>query len=182
MQTYIAILRGINVGGKRIIKMLALKEMFITLGYQNIATYIQSGNVVLQSKKANPIKLAEVITNAISKTFGFDVPVIVFEYETLNNIVEENEFFKHKSKSVEHLHITFLADELTKENQAKIKREDYLPDEFLIHGKAIYLYCPNGYSKSKLTNDFFEKKLRVNATTRNWKTTLAIKEIANQIQ
>ena len=182
MQTYITILRGINVGGKRMIKMQLLKDLFVTLGYQNITTYIQSGNVVFQTKKADVTKITLDITKAIIKTFGFEVPVIVLEYEALNKIINANKFLKDKIKDNEFFHITFLAEVPTKENVAKINSNDYLPDEFLIFDKAVYLYCPNSYSNSKLTNGFFETKLKVNATTRNWKTTLALNEIAEQLQ
>ena len=181
MHTYIAILRGINVGGKRMIKMQLLKELFGKLSYQNISTYIQSGNVVFQTNKTSVAKIELQIIKAITETFGFDVPVIVMEYETLNKIINENKFLKDKSKNTDFLHVTFLADAPLKENEAKINSKDYLPDEFFIIDKAVYLYCPNSYSNSKLTNGFFETKLKVNATTRNWKTTLALNEMAEQL-
>ena len=182
MHTYIAILRGINVGGKRMIKMQLLKDLFVTLGYQNITTYIQSGNAVFQTKKTTVTKIELQITKAINETFGFDVPVIVLEKEMLSRIVKENTFLKDKTKNIEFFHVTFLAEVPAKENIAKINSNDFLPDEFIIIDKAVYLYCPYSYSNSKLTNGFFETKLKVNATTRNWKTTLALNEIAEQLQ
>lgn len=170
MHTYISILRGINVGGKRIIKMAELKEMCVKLGFTNIATFIQSGNVIFQAKKFNAKELSIIISTAIVETFGFDVPVIVMELKELQKIKTTNPFLKDSSKAIEFLHVTFLSDIPIAEEFNKIKQGDYKSVEFYIIEKAIYLYCPDGYSNSKLTNGFLENKLKVTATTRNWKT------------
>jgi uncharacterized protein (DUF1697 family) len=181
MTTYISILRGINVSGHRMIKMQTLKELFTDLGFENIQTYIQSGNIVFQHKKTDPQKLEKKIAKAITEKSTFDVPVIVKKLEELQQIIAANPFLKDKTKELAHLHITFLTDEPDTESVNKIKAGSYQPDEFYLVNKVIYLYCPNNYGNSKLTNGFFEKKLSLTATTRNWKTTNELINIALKI-
>ncbi len=181
LNIYIAILRGINVGGQRMIKMNALRQMFEGLGFQNVKTYIQSGNIIFTGKKEKQNELEKKIFKAIKEKFGFDVPVIVKKHKELKDIKANNPFIKDKTKDVAHLHLTFLSDNTKKENYNKIKTIHYQPDEFYLFGKAIYLYCPNGYGKSKLANSFWETKLKVIATTRNWKTIQELLTIADKI-
>lgn len=170
MTTYISILRGINVGGHNKIKMEELQQMIAGLGFQRVQTYIQSGNIIFQYKKQKPTLLEKKIAAAIENHFGFNVPVIVMEAISLKEIIDNNPFLKDKTKDASLLHITFLSAEPVKENFDKIKREQFLPDEIQWLGKAVYLYLPNKYSNTKLTNNFLETKLNVTATTRNWKT------------
>lgn len=181
MIIYISILRGINVSGHRMIKMQALKELFTDLGFQNIQTYVQSGNIVFQHKKTDQQKLEKKIAKAITEKFTFDVPVIVMELSELQQIIAGNPFVKDETKNLSHLHVTFLAGKPDAESFNKIKEGSFQPDEFHLVNKVIYLYCPNSYSKSKLTNGFFEKKLNVTATTRNWKTTNELQNLAVNI-
>lgn len=181
MKTYISILRGINVGGHRSIKMDALKQLFNDLGFSNIQTYVQSGNVVFQDNPIEPYKLEVKITEKILDKFGFDVPVIVKELEEMKQVVKDNPFIRDSKKEILHLHVTFLSAKPDEMKMKKIKEENYQPDEFKLIDKTIYLYCPNSYSSSKLTNNFFESKLQVIATTRNWKTTLELVNLAEKI-
>jgi uncharacterized protein (DUF1697 family) len=181
MNTYVAILRGINVGGKRMIKMDALKQLFANLGFSNIETYIQSGNVFFQCKKTSEEKLASTIAKEIEKVFSFDVPTIVKNVEELKQIITNNPFTKDKKKLAEYFHVTFLATTPIKENIDSIAKLNFGNDDFTIIDKAVYLYCPNSYSNSKLTNGFFENKLKVIATTRNWKTCNELVNIAEKM-
>ena len=181
MTTYIAILRGINVSGHRVIKMEALKQLMDELNFQNIQTYIQSGNVIFQYKNTGFEKLEKKISDAIASKFDFEVPVVVLEFEELKNILEKNPFVIDPTKDIKYLHVTFLATEPEKKNLADINFNQYLPDELNIVGKTIYLYCPNGYGTTKLHNGFFESKLKVSATTRNWKTTNELVAIAGKL-
>jgi uncharacterized protein (DUF1697 family) len=181
MTTYVAILRGINVGGKRMIKMDALKQLFASMGFSNIETYIQSGNVFFQCKKTSEEKLAAAIAKEIENAFAFDVPTIVKNIEALKQIITNNPFAKDKKKLAEHLHVTFLADTPIKENIDGITKINFGDDTFAVIDKAVYLYCPNSYSSSKLTNGFFENKLKVIATTRNWKTCNELVNIAERM-
>ena len=106
-----------------------------------------------------------------SATFGFDVPVITFKSAELEKIIKSNPFTKDKTKNASFFHITFLSDNPAKEKIALLKEIDLKNDKYEIVDKAIYLYCPDNYSNAKLTNSYLESKLKVTATTRNWKTT-----------
>ncbi len=180
MNTYISILRGINVSGHKLIKMDALREMITSLGFERVQTYIQSGNLVFQSKQTDEKKLAGKIEKEIIKTFGFEVPVLVIAFDELKKIVKRNPFLKDSSKDISFMHVTFLSQQPTAENFDKIKEVKHREDEFQLIEKSIYLYCPNGYGNSKLTNSFFESKLKLTATTRNWKTIGEIIKIASE--
>lgn len=182
MTTYISILRGINVGGQRIIKMNALQQMFTDLNFQNTQTYIQSGNVIFQSETMKCQDLEKEISKKILERFGFEVPVIVKTLEELQTIVANNPFSKDSSKDQSCLHVTFLSESPKESDFEKIKQGDYQSDEFKLEAKTVFLCCRNGYGKTKLTNGFFESKLKVVATTRNWKTTQELLNIAMKLR
>lgn len=170
MPTYISILRGINVSGKNLIKMDALKKMYEALHFKNIQTYIQSGNVIF-STQSNSVKSLETkIANQIKKEFGFDVPVIVLTAEKLLEIIQQNPFTKDKQKDISLLHVTFLADSPKEIDKKGIEEKRSAGEEIEFSKNAIYLFCPVGYGQTKLNNNFLENKLKVKATTRNWKT------------
>lgn len=167
MQLYIALLRGINVSGQKIIKMDQLKLMFENLGFQRVSTYVQSGNVRFESLTTNECALSERLSAQIKSDFGYEVPVIVLSRDTLQKIIETNPF-SHLEPA--HLYVTFLASQPDDFDQEILlnKRQEGEALHFADH--AIYLYCPNGYGKTKLSNNYIESKLKVVATTRNWKT------------
>lgn len=178
MKTKIAILRGINVGGKRKILMADLKELMKTLGYQNIQTYIQSGNLIFKADDKHQNKeIAHEIESAVLRKFDFEVPVIVLSAEEIENAVAKNPFYKADA-DINKLHLTFLNEVPNKEKLEQAETLDYAPDQFKIIGQNAFIFCEGSYHKSKLTNDFFEKKLKVKATTRNWKTVLKLWELS----
>lgn len=115
------------------------------------------------------------------ETFGFEVPVLVLTAAEIKDMVNANAFIKDKTKDVQLLHITFLEEIPAKEFVTNLQKNNFSPDEFLINAKAVYLYCPNSYSSSKLTNTFLENKLKVTATTRNWKTVNELLTIATKL-
>jgi uncharacterized protein (DUF1697 family) len=179
MNKKIAILRGINVGGKRKILMADLKVLFKGLGFENIATYIQSGNVIFDSNNnLSEIEIADKIEIAIKEKYDFDVPVIVTTHDFIQNAIHNNPFNKAAETDIKQLHLTFLQTEPTAENLAHLHTFNYEPDEFNINKKAVFIFCKGKYHQSKLTNNFFEKKLKVRATTRNWKTVLKLLELS----
>jgi len=180
MNRRIAILRGINVGGKRKILMADLKSMFEKMKFLNISTYIQSGNVIFDlEKKFDNRDLGQKIEKEIEKEFGFEVPVIVRTPKEISTAINQNPFYKDET-DIANLHLTFLNTEPIEENQKKTETYNYKPDKFKIEGKDVFIYCEGKYYKSKLTNNFFEKKLKVDATTRNWKTVLKLQELSKQ--
>lgn len=180
METYLAILRGINVGGKNKIKMSDLVEKLQALNLKELKTYIQSGNVVFKHPSVPANKLADQISHLIKKEFGFDVPVIVLPLTEIQEIISKNPYVQDHTKDEKSLHVTFLDESPDLANIEKLDGYSDSPNEFAIARNAVYLFCPNGYSKTKLTNQFFERKLHVTATTRNWQTTLKLAELAVQ--
>jgi len=178
LQTYISILRGINVSGQKLIKMDALRQMYEDLGFQSVQSYIQSGNVIFQSKDTPNSELEKTITSKISDVFGFDVPVLVLSLEEMKTVAENNPFINVRHEDINFLYVTFLADVPEQALIDKIRNDVKTDDEFEVIGKAIYLFCPKNYGKSKLNNNFFESKLKTHATTRNWKTVLELGKIS----
>lgn len=170
MKTHLALLRGINVGGKRKILMADLRKLMENLGYSNPVTYIQSGNVLFTvAKTKTPENIADHISEAIKDQYGFSVPVIVLKTKDLQQAFINNPFPVNET-TISQLHLTILKTTPLKENLTVINAADYLPDQFKITGPFIYLHLENKYHKTKLSNTFFEKKLATSATTRNWKT------------
>jgi uncharacterized protein (DUF1697 family) len=180
METYISILRGINVGGNRILKMNDLRQMCADLGFISSQSYIQSGNVVFRYHKANPAELASKITREILDKFNLEVPVIVIEKSELKTIAANNPFIAEMRYGIDHLHVTLLSANPDPDKFNKIKNENFYPVEFRFLGSAVYLYCPEGYGKSKLTNGFLESKLGLKATTRNWRTISELVQMAEK--
>lgn len=179
MTRYISILRGINVGGKRKILTVNLISLYEQLGFSNVQTYIQSGNVVFDDQEENSAKVLETkINQAISETFGFDVPVIVRTNEEMNKSLANNPFLKEKTVDIDRLHLTFLREVPDLEKVEKLMSLQFKPDRVQIIGKDAFIACSGGYSDSRLTNQLFESKLGVSATTRNWKTVMKLYEMA----
>jgi len=175
---YISILRGINVGGNRKILMKDLKVLFEKLGFAEVETYIQSGNVVFESdQKLSTADLEVKIQQAITEPFGFDVPVIVRTADEWAKSIGNNPFWKEKEADIDRLHLTCLKEFPSLELIEKIKSFQFLPDRYEIIGKDVFIFCAAGYGTSKLTNPFFESKLKVPATTRNWKTVMKLHEM-----
>jgi uncharacterized protein (DUF1697 family) len=172
MQKYLCFLRGINIGNKRM-KMTELKEALNTLGYSNIETYIQTGNIVFESnKKLSNKEFEKEIENSILEVFEFEVPNVVIKKEEYQLIVEENPFLsseKKESNKKEELYLTLFCDEIVEKN-IELESTDDKDNQYFIKNNVAYLFISKSYSKSKINNSFFEKKLKINATSRNWKT------------
>lgn len=163
----IAILRGINVSGHRKLPMADLRKLLEGMECTNVRTYIQSGNAVFEHSGKEHSALAKEIGQRIKKQFGFDVPVLVRTLEEMKAVVAANPHTRDKRIDVEKLHVTFLAE--TPKNPV-IPEGNYAPDSFTFAKKEVYLHCPEGYGNTKLNNSFFEIKLKVSCTTRNWRT------------
>lgn len=178
METYIAILRGINVSGQKMIKMEALRKHLEALDFKNITTYIQSGNIIFQCEKSDPNDLTKKIENKILNEYGFEVPTIIRSAEYFKRISKKNPFLKTQNENVDRLYVTFLAEipDITLKND--VSKITFPGEEFEISNDVIYLFCSVGYGNAKLNNNFFEKKLKVSATTRNWNTVLKLVELS----
>lgn len=178
MKTYISLLRGINIGGHKKIKMDSLRDGFSSLGYTNIKTYIQSGNILFCSKEEDKTKLEREISSMIMDKYGFDVPVLVLISDDLNEVITNNPFANSINHKKEFIHITFISNEVKEINYKEIESKKESEDEYKIINKAIYLYLQKGYGNTKIHNNFFEKLLKTQATTRNWKTCLELFEMS----
>lgn len=170
MQTRIALLRSVNVLGKNMIKMPELARAFEKAGFKNVRTYIQSGNVIFDSEEELCDILAGKIRDLVTKTFGLTIQVIVIRPQELSEIVAQNPFVKRPGIDLTRQHITFLDREADPEKAEKLLTYNYPPDEILIGSGAVYVHCPDGYGNTKFHNNFIEKKLGANATSRNWNT------------
>ncbi len=178
--TYVCLIRGINVGGQKIIKMEQLRKAFEALGFEDVRTYVQSGNVTFKARQQAPGDLSMKIEKMILGKFGFPVSVIVRTPEEINHAIKRNPFLKERGIDVSKLHVTFLS---CAPEPAAFKALDAIiesPDEFRHSGKEIYLHCPNGYGQSKLTNNVLERVLSMKATTRNWNTVNKVYQMSRE--
>ena len=176
MKKFIALLRGINVSGQKKIKMSELKSLLEKAGFQDVITYIQSGNLIFSSNEKSGEKLVKKISSEIKRRFGFDVQVIILTLKEIEYTLKNNPFIKRKKES-ERLYVTFLSNIPSKENLQKLNSIDYSPEEYKVDRNLIYLFLPNGAGKAKLNNNLFENKLKVDGTTRNWKTIKTLSEL-----
>lgn len=177
---YIALLRGINVSGQKMIKMAELKSALEDLGFKGVKTYIQSGNVVFDYGLIDTKELVDIIEKKIDEVFGLGVNTIVRSDVELESIINSNPFIKEENIEMDKLHVTFLREvpEFTISSGLEIKKEE--GEKFLIISKEVYLYLPNGYGRTKLNNTMFEKKLKTSATTRNWNTINKLLQLSKQ--
>jgi|ERR1022692_1525453 uncharacterized protein (DUF1697 family) len=177
MPAYISMLRGINVGGHNRIKMDQLRESFAALGFEQVKTYIQSGNVVFKAGKVSSPALSKKIEERIVIDFGFSASVIVRTSDDLGKTIDSNPFLKQYGIDLEKLHVTFLADIPPASGLKKLAEFTIAPDQSRCVGKDIFLYLPKGFSASSLWKVPWEKSLAVPTTTRNWKTVNAIHQM-----
>jgi len=178
MDRYISMLRGINVGGQKKILMEELRKLFESLGYENVRTYIQSGNVIFLAPMDGEDFVRDRIQDAVRDRFGFEVAVTVRSLAEMKKVVEGIPFSQKAGDDLSKLHVVFLSEKTNKGIEQEITRARSEGEEVVIKGREIYLYLPNGYGRSKLNNNFFERKLGVSATTRNWKTVNKLLDMA----
>jgi uncharacterized protein (DUF1697 family) len=174
MKTYIALLRGINVGGHNIIKMSELVSELSKQGYQDVKTYIQSGNVIFKSVSASEKTMTQNISQIIKKHFGLDIQIMIRDLDTWKSMSSHHPLMKNGEDNVKDYCVTFLSEAVNSNIELPFETED----RFVLQGSEIFSYYPNGLAKTKLTNTFFEKKLKVFATTRNWRTVNKLLEMA----
>lgn len=174
MTTYAALLRAVNVGG-RTVPMSQLRDVFTELGYGNVRSYIQSGNVVFDTTKREPA-VVSALERAIEDAFGIAVKVLVRSRDELASIAKSHPLSRHATDD-KRLHVTFLSNEPAAANVRAIDASLFAPDEFEVAGREVFAHYPRGYGRTKMTNAFFEKALGVAATTRNWNTVLKLRDL-----
>jgi uncharacterized protein (DUF1697 family) len=182
MNIYIVLLRGVNVSGKNILKMSELTDRLIKAGFIDVKTYIQSGNIVFSYEVTPYQELEKKLKDLVLENFNLDIPVDVLSYEEIRKAIEFNPFIRDTAIDIQHLHVTFLSGVPDEEKIIGIKNGNYGSDQFFYSEKLIYLHCPKGYGKTKLTNTMLESKLKVNATTRNWKTINELLKMAENLK
>lgn len=170
MFTHLALLRGINVSGHNMMKMDALKSMLEKAGFQNVETYIQSGNVFVDTDEENAASVGFKIKQEIFKDFGHDVPAVVINKEDLNSCFKNNPFLKEKDVDTKKLYVAFLSNTLRSESINDLKISQFKPDEAIIDGNKIFIKYAVGAGKTRLDQKYIEKKLNLTATIRNWNT------------
>jgi uncharacterized protein (DUF1697 family) len=180
MNTFISMLRGINVSGQKKIRMVELRDLYESLNLVDVETYLQSGNVVFDSTEGDASKLAELIEAQIEKAFGYAVPVFIRDADDFQRIIEGNPFLKKRNEDPTKLYVTFLYRSPSESRLNNLAIPNGEAAEFSIGDKEISLFCPNGYGRTKLSKSFFERKLGVPATTRNWKTVNALHKMASE--
>lgn len=164
---YIALLRGINISGQKIIKMADLRAILSAAGLQNVTTYIQSGNVLFESDDTRT-NLTQCIIDTIEKQYGFIVPTILLTPQELQAAVDNNPYSEAEGNR---LYLTFLSDQPNKDGLAAIEAVKREGEEISFIENVLYFHCPIGAARSKISNNLVEKKLETRATTRNWRTT-----------
>jgi uncharacterized protein (DUF1697 family) len=173
----VALLRGVNVGGKNLLAMKDLASLFVQAGCADVRTYIQSGNVLFQSSPARAEKVPLLIAQGIAGRFGYRTGVLLRSVEELGETIRNNPFLNAGAPE-NWLHAMFLADRPDALRVAALDPERSPPDAFVVRGREIYLQCPHGVGKSKLTNAWFDSQLATTGTGRNWRTVTKLFELA----
>jgi uncharacterized protein (DUF1697 family) len=179
-QVYVAMLRAINVGGRNRVAMKDLAALFAALPAEDVSTYVQSGNVVFRSPLADGRAVAGAAERLISSRLRLEVVVIVCDRDELSQVTADNPYVR-AGRDEAKLHVTFLASEPDRDRLRAASAAGGGGDggdEFVVVGRRVYLHCPDGYGRTKLNNGFFEKKLGVAATTRNWRSVRALADMA----
>ncbi len=177
MTAYVALLRGINVGGNNILPMKQLVELCTRTGATNVRTYIQSGNLAFHATAAVAKQLPQKLGAAIERAFGFKPPLTVRSAAEIDAITADNPYLA-AGIDANLLHVAFLADRPTAGAIASLDPKLSPEDQFTVIGREIYLHYPNGVGKSKLTNAHFDRALATICTVRNWRTVLALRDLA----
>lgn len=175
MSRYLALLRGVNVSGSTL-RMADLKKSLADMGLEEVQTYLQSGNVIFKSK-GDAAKLASQIEARIKKDFGLSIPVLVLTAKEVDTIASKNPLWPESGGEGSHFHATFLFEPVTKKAFDALKLPAAAGEQAALGKGVVLLHCPHGYGRTKLNNTYFEKALGVKATTRNWKSVMALREL-----
>jgi uncharacterized protein (DUF1697 family) len=173
---YVALMRGINVGGKNMLPMAVLVELFSELGCSDVCTYVQSGNVVFGATEAVAKTLPEAVAKVIERRRKLKVPVVLRSARELERVAAANPYLRAGVDPIE-LHVMFLADAPAKAAVAGLDGKRSPPDEFVVAGRDVYLRLPSGMARTKLSNAYFDSRLATVSTVRNWRTVLKLVEM-----
>jgi uncharacterized protein (DUF1697 family) len=176
--TFVAMLRSINVGGRNRVAMADLRELVTSLGFGDVVTYVQSGNLVF-SGVGSPTVAARAIEDRITADLGLTVPVMVRSKRQLRVVLDGNPF-SDLDVDPKTIHVTFLAGRPDPQGLRELDTltGQFGDDQFKVTGEDVFLYCPGGYGETKLSNAYLERRLGVSATTRNWRTVTTLADMA----
>jgi uncharacterized protein (DUF1697 family) len=177
MPRYVALLRGINLGPRNKVAMGRLRTSFERLGYEEVATYIQSGNVIFSTDRVATGALEHAVQHTIESTFDLRIAVLVRTAAEMRRIVERNPFPKAVAKS---LYVTFLSARPSASGRRAHGGAAAGNDEFKVIGRELYLHLPDGFGRSRLASTPVERTLGVTGTTRNWRTVATLADMASQ--
>jgi uncharacterized protein (DUF1697 family) len=177
LTTYLSLFRGINVGGHQAVRMDELKALHESLGFKDVVTYIQSGNVVFTSDNPDETQLSRRIEDGFAQKFGFAVSVIVRSCNELQAMMANNPFRDDPQKEAKWILVLFLAKRLETTALDDLQQSYHGPEEFYLIGQELYIYYPDGIGRSKLTLALIEKKLKTIGTGRNWNTILRLQQL-----
>jgi uncharacterized protein (DUF1697 family) len=180
MATFVSLFRAINVGGNNRVPMPELKALHEALGLKNLNTYLQTGNVIFESADTDTNQLAAQIANAVTQKFGFHVEVMVRTAAELKALVAKNPYLNQPTKEPQWLVVMFLASRPEEAAKQALRSAYSGPEEFSIGEQELFIYYPEGIGRSKFTNAFIEKKLKVLGTGRNWNTVAKLLELTQQ--
>lgn len=181
MRILISMLRALNMTGHNSMRMSDLSELYKKLGFSDAETYIQSGNVVFSyNGDLTDEEISSNIEAAISENYKFKIPVIIRSVKEILEIQKSNPFVNEDGFDPSKMSVIFLREKTSREQIIKMSGIDFPPDRYKIKGKEIYIYCPNGFGKTKLYTNFFENKMGVTGTARNWKTVARLLQIAEK--
>ena len=172
----LALLRGINVGGKNKLAMKDLTRLFADAGCSDVCTYIQSGNVLFNAPRSIVKELPGRITKKIEETVGYRIPVVLRTAEELGEAIRRNPFLAVGAPE-KNLHVYFLAKLPEASDVAALDENRSLPDTFIVRGREVYVQLPNGMARTKLTNAYFDSRLSTVSTARNWNTVIQLYEL-----
>jgi uncharacterized protein (DUF1697 family) len=182
MAVVISMLRGVNVGGKRKIKMEALRALYESLGLRDAQTLLQSGNVVFRTERKDLVALTKKIESAIERKFGFHSDVILRTSAELRGVIEGNPFAERADIDASKLLVSFLVSDPGPEARANVLRIKTEPEELRIDGREVYIYFPNGMARPKLSMAVVERTLKTLWTGRNWNTVRKLLEMAEGLE
>ena len=174
MKTYIALLRGINVGGHKKILMADLRALLESLNFQNVQTYIQSGNVVFTSDEKQDFE--GIIAKVIETNYGWNVPILVKKASEMVKIIENCPFSEEK---MEKSYFTLLQKKPSESQIEELETYSFPNEEFHVTQDCVYYFCSTGYARTKMNGNLIQKKLQVNITTRNYRTMMKLIEMAS---
>jgi uncharacterized protein (DUF1697 family) len=182
MPVLISLLRGVNLGGHRKVKMDDLRALYESLGFSDVQTYINSGNVLFRTAARDLVRVREQIEDAVERAYGFRCDVMLRTPADLRGVIARNPFAARPAMEANKYAIHFLAGEPSAAARKLAMAIDYAPEELHMHGRELYIYYTNGMARPKLSLTAVEKRLQTSGTSRNWNTVQKLLEMAEKLE